>query len=151
MGEVMSEINFVTERFWDDVQVGDVLPSVTLALDSTAMVLQVSGSQDWSRIHHDLDFAKDSGIPNIFYNTGWTTGLLGRLLTDWMGPSGWVEHIGFQMRGMNAQGSEVTAIGKVVEKREEDGKALVDLDINLVNSEAGETTPGKATIRLPRA
>jgi acyl dehydratase len=146
----MSDTDFVAERYWDDVQVGDCLPEITLALDSTAMVLQVSGSQDWSRIHHDIDYAKDSGIPNIFYNTGWTTALLGRLMTDWIGPSGWVENMGFQMRGMNPQGSEVTASGKVVEKRFEDGRALVDLEISLVNSEYGPTTPGKATIRLPR-
>ena len=132
------------------MNVGDALPSITLALDATRMVLQVSGSQDWNLVHHDIEFANDSGIPNIFYNTGWTTALLGRLLTDWAGASGWVQHIGFQMRGMNAQGTEVTAIGKVVEKRIEGDSALVDLEINLVNSEFGETTPGKATIRLPR-
>lgn len=146
----MSETNFETERYWDDVQVGDALPEITLALDATAMVLQVSGSQDWSKIHHDMDYAEESGIPNIFYNTGWTTGLLGRLMTDWAGPSGWVESLGFQMRGMNPQGSEVTASGKVVDKRVEDGKALVDLEINLVNSEYGPTTPGKAIVSLPR-
>jgi acyl dehydratase len=146
----MSEINFETERYWDDVEVGDSLPEIVMALDATAMVLQVSGSQDWSRIHHDLAYAADSGIPNIFYNTGWTTGLLGRLMTDWIGPSGWVESLGFQMRGMNPQGSEVTASGKVVDKRVEDGKALVDVEVSLVNSEYGPTTPGKATIRLPR-
>ncbi len=146
----MSEIDFEAERYWDDVEVGDCLPEITIALDATAMVLQVSGSQDWSKIHHDLAFAKDSGIPNMFYNTGWTTGLLGRLLTDWIGPSGWVEKMGFQMRGMNAHGSEVVAKGEVVEKRLEDGVARVDLKITLVNSEYGETTPGKATVRLPR-
>jgi len=146
----MSELAFTKERYWDEVEPGDTLPAITLPLDSTAMVLQVSGSQDWSRIHHDIDFARDSGLPNIFYNTGWTTALLGRLLTDWMGPSAWVERIGFQMRGMNAQGSEVTAGGKVVDKRIEDGRALVDLEIHLTNSEYGMTTPGKATVRLPR-
>ena len=146
----MTTVDFAKERYWDDVQVGDCLPDISLVLDATAMVLQVSGSQDWSPVHHDLAFAKDSGIPTIFYNTGWTTGVLGRLLTDWMGSSGWVQTLSFQMRGMNAHGTQVIAHGKVIDKRIEADNALVDVEIHLENDQAGITTPGKATIRLPR-
>jgi acyl dehydratase len=146
----MTAINYSKERYWDEVEIGDRLPSISLMLDATAMVLQVSGSQDWSLVHHDLEFANDSGIPNIFYNTGWTTALLGRLLTDWMGPSGWVQTMNFQMRGMNAHGTRCTAHGTVTGKRTESNHALVDVEIVLENDPGGVTTPGTATIRLPR-
>lgn len=146
----MTAVDYCLERFWDDVEPGHELADIRLTLDWTAMVLQVSGSQDWNPIHHDFDFASDSGMPTIFYNTGWTTGLLGRLLTDWAGPRGWVEAISFQMRGMNAQGTEARAYGIVSGKRLDGDRALVDLDIFIENSQAGITTPGKATVRLPR-
>ena len=145
----MSAIDYSKQRYWEDVTVGDELPGFSVKLDATAMVLQVSGSQDWSPVHHDPAFAQESGIPEIFYNTGWTTGMLGRLLSDWAGLTGWVEKLSFQMRGMNSGGSTVRAYAQVTEKRRENNKALVDLDIFLENDQAGVTTPGKATVSLP--
>ena len=145
----MNTIDYNAERYWEDVSVGDELAGFSVELDATAMVLQVSGSQDWNLVHHDTAFAQDSGMPGIFYNTGWTTGMLGRLLTDWAGRSGWVEKLSFQMRGMNSAGAVVRAHAKVTQKRREDSRALVDLDIFLENDQVGVTTPGKATVRLP--
>ena len=145
----MNAIDYSAERYWEDVTVGEELPGFSVALDATAMVLQVSGSQDWNLVHHDTAFAQESGMPGIFYNTGWTTGMLGRLLTDWAGRSGWVEKLSFQMRGMNSSGAVVLAHAKVTGKRQDNNKALVDLDIFLENDQVGVTTPGKATVRLP--
>jgi len=143
-------MDYGAERYWEDVAIGDELPGFSVELDATAMVLQVSGSQDWNLVHHDTAFAQESGMSGIFYNTGWTTGMLGRLLTDWAGRSGWVEKLSFQMRGMNSNGAVVRAHAKVTEKRLQDSKALVDLDIFLDNDQIGVTTPGKATVRLPQ-
>ncbi len=145
----MSNIDYLAERYWEDVAVGDDVPGFSKTLGWTEMVLQVSGSQDWNLVHHDSDFARDSGMDGIFYNTGWTTGMLGRVLTDWAGRSGWVEKLSFQMRGMNTSGATVRAHARVTGKRQEDGRALVDLDIFLESDQAGVTTPGKATVRLP--
>jgi acyl dehydratase len=145
----MSTIDYNAERYWEDVFIGEELPGFSVELDSTAMVLQVSGSQDWNLVHHDIEFARDSGMQGIFYNTGWTTGMLGRLLADWAGQSGWVEKLNFQMRGMNGAGAVVRAHAQVTDKRIEDSRALIDLDIFLENDQVGITTPGKATVRLP--
>jgi acyl dehydratase len=145
----VSAIDYNAERYWDDVAIGEELPGFSVTLDATQMVLQVSGSQDWNLVHHNREFAQESGMQGIFYNTGWTTGMLGRLLTDWAGRGGWVEKLDFQMRGMNGAGAVVRAHARVTAKRREDGRALVDLDIFLENDQVGITTPGKATVRLP--
>ncbi len=135
--------------FADDVTVGDELPPILLELGATEMVLQVSGSQDWNAQHHDPEFAAESGLPGIFYNTGWTTGLLGRLVTDWAGRDGWVERLAFQMRGMHMNGDTVRAAGRVTAVRPDGDVAHVDLDIWLENDRLGVATPGTATVRLP--
>lgn len=145
----MSAIDYNAERYWEDVTISEEVPGFSVTLDATAMVLQVSGSQDWNLVHHNTEFAQESGMQGIFYNTGWTTGMLGRVLTDWAGRSGWVEKLSFQMRGMNGAGAVVRAHARVTAKRMEAGRALVDLDIFLENDLAGITTPGKATVRLP--
>ncbi len=122
----MSSFDYLAERYWDDVAEGDEVPGFRKTLDATEMVLQVSGSQDWNLVHHDTDFARDSGMQDIFYNTGWTTGMLGRVLTDWAGRSGWVEKLSFQMRGMNTGGASVRAHARVSGKRMEDGRARLE-------------------------
>lgn len=145
----MSEIDYAAVRYYEDVETGEALPSLSMPLNWTSMALQVSGSQDWTPIHHDFDFARESGMDSIFYNTGWTSGVLGRLLSDWAGREGWVQSLRFQMRGMNGNGVTVLAQATVTGKRVENGQGLVDLDISLGNDQAGVTTPGRATVRLP--
>lgn len=146
----MSTIDYSHQRNWNDVEVGNSLGELEFNLDWTAMVLQVSGSQDWTPIHHDFEFAKSSGIPTIFYNTGWIMSIFGRLLTDWAGPQGWVYQLGFQMRGMNMHESTVTVKANVENKRIEDDKAYVDIRLILDNSVMGTTTVGKAVVILPQ-
>tara|TARA_R110000823_G_scaffold27609_9_gene80376 strand:- start:5972 stop:6430 length:459 start_codon:yes stop_codon:yes gene_type:complete len=145
----MNATNYESVRYFEDVAVGEELPELSMPLDWTTMALQVSGSQDWTPIHHDFDFARESGMHSIFYNTGWTSGMLGRLLSDWAGREGWVQKLSFQMRGMNGNGVTVMAQARVTGKHIEDGQGLVELDISLGNDQAGVTTPGKATVRLP--
>lgn len=146
----MSTIDYSTILYGDDVAVGDELTPIEMELGWTTMALQVSGSQDWNEPHHDPDFATESGMPGIFYNTGWTTGLLGRLLTDWHGPQGWVETLAFQMRGMHMNGDTVRACGRVTEVHDRGDVYGVDLEIWLENDRVGKATPGTATVRLPR-
>lgn len=146
----MTSETATTQRYGDDIAVGDELPEIAMTLDWTTMALQVSGSQDWNEPHHDPDFAADSGMPGIFYNTGWTTALLGRLVTEWAGPEGWVERLAIQMRGMHMNGDTVRAHG-VVTAVEPDGDVVhVDLELGLSNERLGLATPSTATVRLPR-
>ncbi len=145
-----AELDYKAVRYWDDVDVDDPLPGFSMPLDWTTMALQVHGSQDWSRIHHDPDYARDSGHDDIFYNTGWTAGMLGRALTDWAGLEGWVCKLSFQMRGMNMNGDTVSSKGVVTDKYvDDDGQHLVAVDVWLENERVGKTTPAKAVIRLP--
>jgi acyl dehydratase len=137
-------------RYGDDVAVGDELPEIIMELDWTTMALQVSGSQDWNEPHHDPDFAKDSGMSGIFYNTGWTTGLFGRLLTDWAGREGWVERLSLQMRGMHMNGDTVRAHGTVTAVTLDSTVARVEIELGLSNQRLGLATPASATVRLPR-
>jgi acyl dehydratase len=138
-------------RYWDDVSVGDEIDGFSLSLDWTTMVQQVNGSQDWNQVHHDPDYASDSGHDGVFYNTGWTAGLLGRALAEWAGLNGWVRKLSFQMREMNKNGDRIAVKGRVTEKEETaTGEPLVYLDVWIENDRVGKTSPAKGVIRLPK-
>ena len=136
-------------RSWESVTVGDTIDGHQLHLTPTTMVAHVSGSQDWNYVHHDVEFARSSGHSGIFYNTGWTTAMLSRALTDWGGPLGFVRKLDFQMRRMNMNGDTARVRGVVKGKRVEGGEHLVDLEIWIENDREGVTTPGSAVVRLP--
>ncbi|MCU1447960.1 MAG: hypothetical protein JWP02_130 [Acidimicrobiales bacterium] len=146
----MTDTHMVTPRYWEDVQLGEELDGFSMRLGWTSMALQVSGSQDWNIVHHDLDYARDSGHDAPFYNTGWTSAMLARLLTDWIGPTGWVSKIEFQMRKMNRLRDTVHVRGKVAGKHvDETGSHCVEMDIWIENDRDGVATPGTALVKLP--
>ena len=146
-----AETSYTEVRYWDDVSVGDRVDGFSMELNRTTMVTQVQGSQDWSRIHHDPEYAMDSGHKGIFYNTGWTAGMLSRAVTDWMGIQGWVKKFSFQMRGMNMSGDTVSSLGEVKEKYvDESGDTVVKLKVWLENERVGETTPAEYIVHLPQ-
>lgn len=137
------------QRYWEDVQEGDEVPGFTLPIDPTRIVLQVSGSQDWYAVHHDVDFARAGGHDDIFVNTGFMTASFGRLLSSYVGDDGWVKRFRMEMRRMNRPGDNMKLSGKVVRKYVEDGEHLVDLEVWAENEREGVTTPSNATVRLP--
>jgi hypothetical protein len=76
---------------------------------------------------------------------------LGNLVTDWMGPHGNLRRLACQYRGMDIPGHPITAKGVVTRKYEDAGAFLVDCDIWLENDQGQRTTPGSATVALPRS
>ncbi|HUO63067.1 MAG TPA: hypothetical protein VMT97_05160 [Terriglobales bacterium] len=132
---------------WEHVREGDELKGFMLELTMTRMVAQVSGTQDFYPVHHDQEFARQAGHPDIFVNTAFIRGCLCRVVTDWMGADGFLSALGFQMRRPNFVGEIITARGRV-RKKAADGR--VDLEVWIEN--AGQVTvPGTATVILPAA
>ncbi len=145
----MTTLTAPKQTYWEDVQVGQDIPGYDLPLTETQVVLQVSGSQDWYAVHHDRDYAHNAGHSDIFMNTRFTRGCLNRLLTDWIGPKGWLKRLRIEMRRMNRPGDVMKMRGKVVGKEIKDGEHLVELEVWIENDSEGVTTPSQATVILP--
>lgn len=139
----------MSQRCWEELKEGETLPGFSLELTMTRMVQQVSGTQDFYPVHHERDFARSGGHPDIFVNTAFTRAALCRLLTDWAGPAGFVKRLGFQMRRYHLLGDTMLVQGKVVKKYRQDGAGAVDLEIWAENAREGVATPGTATVHLP--
>jgi acyl dehydratase len=134
-----------TARVWEDVREGDDLAGFALELTTTRMVLQVSGTQDVYPVHHDPAFARAAGHADIFLNTAFIRGCLCRLLTDWIGPDGFVKSLSFQMRKPNLVGETIGVRGRVKKKGPE-GRVDVEAWIETAH---GVTVAGTASVVLP--
>jgi acyl dehydratase len=133
------------------VEVGLELATPERRLTWSDIALQVSGSQDWNRVHHDPDAASGAGHDEVFFNTGWTAATMHRVLTDWLGLHGWVRTFAVEMRKMNAPGDLIQAKARVTAKDlEPDGGATVSLDLWIENDRQGVSTRGTAVVTVPR-
>ena len=137
------------QHYWEDVNEGDDVPGFELPLTATRIVLQVCGSQDFYRVHHDQEFARSGGHPDMFVNTGFTTACFGRLLSSFVGDEGWIKKFRMEMRRMNHPGDVMKFTGKVVRKYVDGGEHLLGLEVWAENQRIGVTTPSTAVVRLP--
>ena len=135
----------MTARAWEDVREGDDLEGFSLELTATRMVLQVSGTQDVYPVHHDPAFARAAGHADIFLNTAFIRGCLCRLLTDWIGPDGFVKSLSFQMRKPNLMGETIGVRGRVKKKGSE---GRVDVEA-WIETALGVTVAATASVILP--
>ena len=135
--------------YWEEVEIGNELPSIELLINARRLYLQISGSQDWYPVHHDVDFAQKAGHQGLFTTTGFVQAALVRMITNWIGDEGWLQKLHFEMRRQNRPGDTMVCRGNVTNKHTENNRYLVECDVWAENSRAGITTPGKAVVILP--
>ena len=115
-----------------DVKKGDTLPTLSVDVSATTIVLGALASRDWRPMHHDKDFAQNQGVPNIFLNTPNQAAWFERYLTDWTGPLGRVGRLKFKMRDSVIPGDTMVFNATVDTVEQDDtGCCWVDLDVSL--------------------
>ncbi len=138
------------QRYWDDVEEGADVPSVAFPLSVFRLVVEAGANRDFNSIHHNSEYARASGAPEMYANTGFLLGMWERTVREFIGLGGSIRRIaGFRMRRFNTVGGTVVVRGRVKSKRREAGDALVDLEV--WSELGGETTvgPGLVTVALP--
>lgn len=136
--------------FYDDVQSGDSLPTLTVTVDETQLFFFSAATYNGHRIHYDKDWARTvEGYDDVLVQGPLQAALLARAITDWIGGRGRLVEYAVQNRAIALAGEELSFGGMVTGKRLEDNTGLVDLDIA---GRRGTTVlmPGTATVALPR-
>lgn len=133
---------------FDDVDVGAELPAVELEVTYQRIVMNAGVTWDWFPGHHDPAYAREQGQATIYLSTQFFTGFADRCATEWAGPDTFIRRRRIVMRQAIYAGQTVTGRGTVVGKREQDGRRLVDLDVQVL----ADGTPCVAvelTVELP--
>ena len=140
---------FFEDRDWDTVFEGAGMPPLEFGpITMTTQVMDASGTRDLYPIHHDREFAKANGARDIFLNTMWYQGLLGRFVNEWGGPESFIRKLSFDMRATNCPGDTLTVRGTVTKKYEQEGQKLVDLDVRIDNQMQPDTVTARITLEL---
>lgn len=143
---------------WEDVAVGDELPTMVIHMDATRIVAGAIASRDFMPVHHDRDYANAQGAPDIFMNILSDTGYTSRFLTDWAGPEAMVKKLSIRLGVPVFPGHTLTYDGTVIDVRlagdgdggsGADGAGLVEVELRAVG-DLGDHVTGTAVLDLPR-
>ncbi|OBG99248.1 acyl dehydratase [Mycobacterium sp. E3251] len=137
--------------FYEDVEVGDAMPELTVTVDETQLFFFSAATYNGHRIHYDKDWARTvEGYDDVLVHGPLQAALLGRAIGDWIGGRGRLVSFSVQNRAVAHPGQPLSFGGTVTAKRlSDEGAGLVDLDI-AGRREATVLMPGTATVELPR-
>ncbi len=136
---------------FDEVAVGDELPTLELPITRTLITAGAIASRDYQDVHHDQVLAKERGSPDIFMNILTTNGLVGRYVTDWSGPRSLILDVSIRLGAPNYPDCTMTLTGSVKEKGplSDDGTSgTVTVAIRGANN-LGDHVTGTVQVRLP--
>ncbi|MEU6862402.1 MaoC family dehydratase [Streptomyces sp. NPDC046876] len=95
------------------MNVGDALPPLEIPITRTLIVAGAIASRDYQDVHHDALLAREKGSPDIFMNILTTNGLVGRYVTDHLGPRAVLRAVSIRLGAPNYPGDTMTLTGTV--------------------------------------
>ena len=133
-----------------EVSVGDELPAFELAVTSTVIVAGAIASRDFMPAHHDAEFARAQGAPDLFMNILTTNGYVSRFITDWAGPEAMVRKIAIRLGAPAVPGQPLRFTGQVAKASQEGEECVVEIAVRAAN-ELGDHLTGSVIVSLPLA
>ena len=132
-----------------DLSVGQSHSKVVVDNLSRTQIVQYAGaSGDYNPVHTDEVFAtKVAGYPTVFAHGMLTMGLTGTMLTGFVG-DGRLTYYGVRFTSQVWPGDTLTATATVESLGEEDGDAIVTLQVSTTNQEGREVLSGEARARI---
>lgn len=145
----MSTAKDYPQRIWPEVNTGDVLPAIELLVEYSSIIHNAAATWDYFPGHHNPEYARAQGQPDIYVSTIFFHGFIDRLVTDWGGPLTFISRRKMRMVASVHPGQTMCAQGEVTRHyQNEQGHGLVDIDIK-ISTEQGLCVPSTVTARLP--
>jgi acyl dehydratase len=111
--------------YFEDVQVGDALPSLVKAPVTHLQLVRYAGaSGDFNPLHTDPKVGESIGTGGIIAHGMLIMGFVGQLLSDYVGPEA-LRSFGTRFKGMTHLDDVITCSGTITKKYEENGEALI--------------------------
>jgi acyl dehydratase len=133
---------------WDDITIPTDLPEVIDEIDYQRVVMNPGATWDYFPGHYDPQYAENDGHPTIFVNTMHLAGFIDRIATDWAGPYSRVVRRKVTLVGSIYAGDAMVGRGRVINKRHEASRCLVDLQIAVYNQRDELCCPAEVTLEL---
>ncbi len=136
--------------FYEDVEVGQELPLLKNAPITHGQLVRYSGaSGDFNPIHSDVEAGKQFGLGGTIAHGMLIMGLLGRMITDYLGGPAPLKKFGVRFMSMTRPGEVIICSGTITGKYEQDGQHYIEASIAAKNEEGDTKAAGSFTAVLP--
>ncbi|WP_432136632.1 MULTISPECIES: MaoC/PaaZ C-terminal domain-containing protein [unclassified Streptomyces] len=125
---------------------GEALAPLEIPVTRTLIVAGALASRDFQDVHHDPEAARSKGSPDIFLNILTTNGLVGRYLTDRIGPAAVLRRLAVRLGAPSHPGDTLVLSGTV---ERADGDTVVVRVVG--DNRLGRHVTATATLTLPSA
>ena len=133
-----------------EIAAGDELPLFDLLVTSTVIVAGAIASRDFMPAHHDAEFAKAQGAPDMFMNILTTNGYVARFITDWAGPEAMIRRISIRLGAPATPGQPLRFTGQVTKTSAEGDECVIEVAVRAAN-DLGDHATGTVVVSLPLA
>lgn len=131
-----------------NVSVGDKLPEFqTPPISRTTLALFAGGSGDHNPIHIDIDYARKTGIDDVFAQGMLSMAYLGQLLTNWV-PQKALRSYAVRFSAITHIRDRISCAGHVAEIFEHDGGRCARIELAAVNQHGEIKLKGEAVVSL---
>ena len=143
-------MDWTKQRYWEDVTEGETLPVLKFPLTIYRLVMSAGATRDYNAIHHNSEFAKKSGAPDMYANGLLLQAMWERSVREFIGLAGVIRALrGFRMKIFNTVGDTVVVNGRVKRKWREGRDAFVEIEMWSENSKGVSVGPGSMIVALP--
>lgn len=140
----------IAARSYEDVNVGDALPSLTKDPVTHLQLVRYAGaSGDFNPLHTDPKIGEMIGTGGIIAHGMLIMGFVGELVSNYVGPQG-LRKFGVRFKGMTRLGDVITCTGTITEKYEADGEARIAGTVQAADQNGDVKVTGTFVAALPR-
>lgn len=149
MTQHVSAIQQVT--FFDNIAVGDSISSRDYGPLTIVDTVRWAGLQEnVQHLHFDRDHVRQhNGLRTFIASGAYRQALLIRMLTDWIGPRGWLRKINVRHTYSTFEGDRMRFFAQVVDKAADSSDPWIVCDLEGRNQEDRQILTGRCTLILP--
>ena len=135
--------------YYEDVEVGMELPTMTKQPTSRQLVMYCGASEDFTEYHYDKDAALSRGLPNVIVQGALTRAFLVQLITDWIGEEGTFKKFKTANRKPFFIQEKIICKGTVAKQYVEGHDHYVECDVWAEKSNGDKCVVATALVTLP--
>lgn len=136
--------------YFDDAAVGDRIPQREYGPLTIVDTVRWAGLQEnWQHLHYDRDHVRQhNGLKTFIASGAYRQALLMRVLTDWIGPRGWLRKISVRHTYSTFEGDLMRFSARIAEKSGASADPWVLCEITGTNQEDRQILTGRCTLIL---
>ena len=137
--------------YFEDVGVGDSIPAREYGPLTIVDTVRWAGLQEnWQHLHYDRDNVREhNGLKTFIASGAYRQALLMRMLTDWIGPRGWLRKISIRHTYSTFEGDMMRFSAQIAEKSADPADFWITCDLAGSNQEDRQILTGRCTLILP--